>query len=210
MPMLESLGRSETGKSYYHNKGDITRLIRYVTRTRPNETRTSDLISYGGCGVSFNYGVNYIIDQIKQTQKVFDMDDRGGRRMLHEVYSFSDEDFYNLGYDYGLVDYLAKMMYTYYYSKGHEVIYAIHDDSEKHLHIHIVANYINFIDGKKFDSGIREYYERRSYFDHVFYLLVSVVDQIKIMNGLPIPPVYFSEYMKRQYLYKKKKDRRVS
>ena len=110
MPMLKSLGLSDFRSSYYHNKGDIDRLIRYVTRTRVNETRASELISYGGCGVSFNYGVEYIIKQIKQTQKVFDMDDRGGRRMLHEVYSFSNEDFYNLGCDYGLVDYLAKMM----------------------------------------------------------------------------------------------------
>lgn len=201
MPMLRQLGYSSYGDSYYKSKESVEKLIRYVTRTRINEDRADELISYGGAGVTFEYGIEYLISQIKQTQKVFDIANREGRRMIHEVYSFSEYDFYCLGNECSLVDQIARLMCSYYYSKGHEVIYAVHKDDEKFIHIHIVANCIRFTDGKKFDSSYKEYCERRQYFNTIYLLKVFEVNRIKQDLGIPIVPFTLIDKIKRRDYY---------
>ena len=72
-------------KGAYKNKDAVSNVIKYVTRTRENETRHNELISYGGAGVS-NYTepmqMIYMFDTI---QKLHGINYRKGRRIFHEV-----------------------------------------------------------------------------------------------------------------------------
>ena len=195
MPVLKSLGKpmeyykyNKNGDAYYKNEESIEKVIRYITRTRMNETRADELISVGGCGVTFNYGTHYIVEQIIQTQEIYDIEDKCGRRLYHETLSFSDDEVLFLG-DLKLLDDIAYETCRYYYNKGFESLYAVHYGETNHYHIHIVHNSVNFMNGRKYHQDVNEMYEKRAVFDHIVRSAFVKANLMRTMNGIPIKPV---------------------
>lgn len=201
MPVLKNLGSPYTKNkylndvdSYYKSEDSVEKVIRYITRTRKNENRMDELISIGGCGVLTNNGVEEIIYQFNQTQQIYDLDNRGGRRLYHETYSFSDEEIYAIG-DISLLDEIAFEICRYYYLQGYEAIYAIHYSEEKHFHIHIVHNSINFLTGRKYQQHWNDLiYKEMDLFNIVCHVY-NKSNTIRRTNNVPIIPLYF--YTKR-------------
>lgn len=156
------------GRSYYTNPDAVENVIRYVTRTRLNEQRAKELIAIGGKGIYYNLPVERIISQFLATQEVFNINQRGGRRIVHEIISLSDQDFANLNYDYRHVYLHAEAICEYYFSLGHQVLFAIHHDPEKKVHIHFVVNSINYTNGKKYHSSKQDLQARKEEFNSIF------------------------------------------
>ena len=90
-----------------------------------------------------------IFAQFLRVQDVYSIERRGGRRLYHEVFNLTDEDFKRLCFDLNQVSIFAQTICNVYYQMGHQVVYAIHYEPEEHLHIHFVVNTINFRTGRK-------------------------------------------------------------
>lgn len=175
MPVLRDMGKWNHDnmhingrQSYYKNTDAVENVIRYILRERYCETRRPDLISYGGAGIDINASAATIINQFLAIQNLYKIDERGGRRLVHEVYSFSDEEFKMLGENYALVDYVAREISAYFYAQGFQIVYAIHNESGKRVHIHFVMNTINFRTGKKFVSRGEDFKYRLMFFNQIF------------------------------------------
>ena len=171
----------------YENPDVIENMIRYLTRTRRNENRQGELIGYAGYGFSFgnNISVEQIIYQFESVQQVYDIDRRGGKRCLHEVLSFSIVERENLAYWPNLIWMIASECAKYYYSRGFQTLYAIHNGSHASgagLHIHFMVNYINFNDGRKFHSSKGDLKDRKRIFQ-------GIVDNITIGGSYYLPKV---------------------
>ena len=194
MPKLSILGKSHNPRyegQYYKNDDAIEKVIRYITRTRHMEDRIGELICCGGSGVSFNYGVDYIIHQMQTTQDFYNINDRRGRRLGHEVFSFSDEDFeLVLDSDYRAVDHIAQEVCDYYFSKGFEAVYAVHYDEEKHVHIHVAYNYVSYLDGHKYRSRRDDIIEKNAAYLNAYWKAYLIIDKRrKQQMGVTVPLV---------------------
>lgn len=83
----------------YTNTDAVENLIHYVTRTRENEGRGGDLITYGAAGADYFHSVDGIIQQFRYVQYIYGINSRGGRRMYHEVLNLKDCELERLGND---------------------------------------------------------------------------------------------------------------
>lgn len=137
----------------YTNVNAVENVIRYVTRTRINEDRAHELFSFGGAGVSLHLGVEVIISQFLYAQNIYQ---KGGRQLLHESFGLKDDDFAEINYDLRILDQIAKECCQIYFSKGFQVIYAVHDPDDDEKHIHFVVNGVSYRNGKKWHSSISE------------------------------------------------------
>lgn len=155
-------------KSYYTNPDVVENVIRYVTRTRVNEQRADELIAIGGKGIYYNLPVEDIINQFWGVQDLYNINQRGGRRIVHEIYSLSDQDFIDMNCEYINVYVVAELISEYYFKQGHQVLFAIHRDPEKKVHIHFVINSVNYINGKKYHSSKMDLDERKEEFNSIF------------------------------------------
>ena len=147
-----------TRKGNFSNPKAVEFLIRYITRTRENEEYRENLISYGMHGVA-NYGsIDDVILQFKRVQQTHGVDKSGGRLMYHFVYAFSDLENVMLGKNYGLVYAIGWNQSNWFFEQGYQVVFAIHDDSERHIHIHYAINAFNFLNGYKFhfDNNLKQ------------------------------------------------------
>lgn len=154
-------------KSYnYTNKDAVEKVIRYITRTRKNETERNSLISVGSMGISYYMSSEIMIHQMEMVQNVYDIDKRGGRRIAHEVFLLSSEDLFLLGCNYALIYDMAFAMSSHYYQQGHQVVFAIHKDKDR-VHIHFAINTINFINGLKWHDSKVIKDEREAIFNQV-------------------------------------------
>ena len=174
MGMLVSMAYKENpnyyrgrGKPNYSNKDAVEKVIRYVTRSRVNEDRFDNLISYGGVGVNCFGRPEEMITQFLYVQRIFNIESRGGRRLYHEVFNLTQEDFCRLCLDLNQVNILAQTICSVYYQMGHQVVYAIHNEQEEHLHIHFVVNTINFITGRKWHEYKYSVTEREKVFNEI-------------------------------------------
>ena len=206
MPVLRTLGKPQKNykktDSYYKEEDSIERLIRYITRTRVNEDRANELISVGGCGVSFDYGIEYIIEQIKQTQRFYEIDNRGGRRLYHEEYSFSDNEVYSLGIK--LIDQIGYEISRYYFCLGYETLYAVHYSENKHFHIHIVHNSSNYITGKKYHENWHDNWIKEQAFNDIVCEVYRREYDRRICNMNPVIPIMFNDFLNKETLKKRK------
>ena len=172
MPILVDQGtwnkQNCYNKSYYTNKDAVEKVIRYITRTRYNENKANELIKVGAAGINCLSTINEMIRHIEYVQEIYQIKRRGGRRIVHEVYSFSEQEFRELNNDYGYIDMIAREISYYYYCMGHQVVYAIHYSQHKKVHIHFAINTINFYTGKKFHSNTHDFQLRKKYFDDVY------------------------------------------
>lgn len=173
MPTLMNMGR--LSHDYYKNPDAIEKVIRYITRTRWYENRRHELIKIGGAGFDVNAPVDVIIYQFLVVQNTFNINSRGGRRLIHEVYSFNDEEFKALNCDFALVDLIARDISAYFFNKGFQILYGIHYEETKRCHIHIMVSSINFLTGKKFVAKSEAFNIRKKYFDEIYKYYVSLV-----------------------------------
>ena len=163
MGITKILGKNKDSKrlspfarrGYFTNPFAIEELLHYVTRTRIDEARQRDLICYGVFGAASYANIGVIIQQFQYVQHVFQ--NERGRKMYHLVYSFSPDEEEVIGKDYTLAFYIGQMLALHFWNQGFQILYAVHDEIDKHLHIHLAMNSVNFVTGKKFHvSGNEE------------------------------------------------------
>ena len=155
------------GHGSYTNKDAVEKVIRYITRTRWCENRQNELIAYGGAGVGIYLNPAEIIRQFLYVQNIYNINNRGGRRIYHEVLSFTDYEFQLLNWDYNSVLMIAQEISKFYYENGHQVLFGIHYSEEKRLHIHFAVNTINYRTGLKWHSSKIDLEQRKLLFNEI-------------------------------------------
>ena len=136
-------------KGKYENRDAVKYVIRYITRTRPNEDRGMELIAAGSLGTSETS--ERMIEDFLRVQKCLRSPGRIGKKINHEVFLLTVEEIEQLGYP-GKVQYLywaSQECARFFYEKGFQVVFAIHTDMEKGVHIHFAVNTVNYMNGKK-------------------------------------------------------------
>lgn len=162
---------NEEKKNYrnrnYSNPDAVEFLIRYVTRTRKNESRESDLINYGAVGTDYFHSPDVMIQQFEYVQNIYGINNRRGRRMYHEVLNLYDWEAERLE---GASEWLWRVgmeCCEFYYMMGHQAVFAVHWEQEKRCHIHFAVNTINFRDGRKWHSSLPEIKQREEIFNEI-------------------------------------------
>ncbi len=183
MPILIDMGAYNAQKdhrnrnTYYQNSDALEKVIRYITRTRENEDRANELLGIGGAGFYLGMTIEEIIKVFKYVQEVFGIDRRQGRRLVHYVYSFTNEEVALLKGHLEVVDYWARQMSMMFYEEGFQSIYAIHSDPEKKLHVHFVINSISFINGMKYHTNLLEFESTSYAFECRIYTLIDILQE---------------------------------
>ena len=54
-----------------------------------------------------------------------------------------------------------------YYQMGHQAVFAVHWEQEKHCHIHFAVNSINFRNGRKWHTTLAEIKQREGDFNEI-------------------------------------------
>ena len=161
----------------YANADAVDNVIRYVTRTRSDEQRKGELQGYGGLGF-FRYDTTEtIIACFKAVQNAYGIRYRKGKRMFHEVFSITDREFGGINCDMKLLNQIALELCWEYYRQGFQVVYAIHWDKEKKLHIHFAVNAVSFMTGKKFITSAKGNSERERLFNEKLYHYCCMLHQ---------------------------------
>ncbi len=167
IPTKADKGNGRGKKGRYSNPDAVEKLLRYVTRTRENENRAGDLISYGAVGTDYFHSVDDMIQQFGYIQYIHGINTRGGCRMYHEVLNLADLELERLGYNAGMLWQVGMECCQVYYQKGHQAVFAVHWEPEKRCHIHFAVNSINFINGLKWHSSLPEIKEREGIFNEI-------------------------------------------
>ncbi len=164
-------------KGNYTNDDAVENLIRYVTRTRENESRGGDLIAYGAVGAGYYLSPENIIRQFLYVQKANKIDIRKGRRMYHEVFNLCDcevEPFY-MGWEQ--LWHVGMDCCRIYYQMGFQAVFAIHWEQGKRYHFHFAINSISFLDGRKWHTSIPEIKQREMIFNQILVNRQRIVCQ---------------------------------
>lgn len=169
-------------KGHYQNSKAVDNVIHYITRTRANEKRNNSLISYGGKGVGNYLTPDEIIRQIHYVQKIYRIDARAGRRVYHEFFLIDDKEFDSMNRRIDFVEQFATECCFVYYNMGFQVVYAIHVEKNKKLHIHFCISTINYRTGRKWHSNFNELKTREMLFNSIMAKYMNVVQPV-IMNG---------------------------
>lgn len=138
---------------------EVDYLIRYITRSRENEEKKSDLISCGGRGLEVRHDISMAIWQWKAVQAAYISPKRKfARYCFHEIYCLTSKVSEQI--DAERLDDLAYELSEEYWRKGHQVVYGIHkpDHHEKRVHIHFGVNTVCLKTGRKWHDwfGTRE------------------------------------------------------
>jgi len=155
--------------NYYTNMDAVEKLIRYVTRTREDETRAESLITYGSAGASYFNTVEDIIQQFQYIQEVYGIKRRGGRRMYHEVFNLLDYEAEWVNYAPELFWHLGMDCCRIYFDMGFQTVFAVHWEEGKHYHIHFAVNSISFMDGRKWHTSLADIKHREFIFNCILY-----------------------------------------
>lgn len=157
----------------FKNKDAAKNLIRYITRTRPNEDKLHELIAYG-----FNFGNSYkkpIEDIIREFEYVQKFYNATGSLMCHYIIHISPQNYACINYNLSALCCYAQECCDYLFSLGHQACYAIHSSEKNKLHIHIAINTINFTTGKKLRQYPTEIRKNLEYpFIHIFEKYIPV------------------------------------
>lgn len=154
-------------KGNYTNEDAVENVVRYVTRTRTCEDRKNECLMCGGKGVAIYQPVEYMIGQIEYVQKVFGIERRRGRRMYHETFSISEEEFARMGRNINVLFSFADRCAQYYFDAGYQVVYAVHGINESNLHIHFAVSTINFVNGTKWHDSMLDLVRRNDVFNEI-------------------------------------------
>lgn len=134
----------------YESIEDVTKLINYCYN--PYKAKSG---LWGEWGVNHNM----IVEQFEIVQKCYYR--QFGTLAHHFIVSFSPNAAIapSLAYMIGW-QLIEKLFYQY------QMIFVVHED-KPHLHIHFVFNPVNLITGKKYDSGLVNFYNLKSYVDQL-------------------------------------------
>lgn len=128
------------------NKEALSNGIKYISRTRNNETRSNELVYYGATGVSNDPKLGY--QQMLFTQKLYKKTD--GKRCIHHIFGIGNEssNSHKLS-DEALIEFAGRCSENYYHS-GFQNAYALHKEPSGEMHIHFIINPVNFKTGLKY------------------------------------------------------------
>lgn len=138
----------------YRGKKDVGNLIRYITRTRPDENRRNELVAYGaGSGCPCIRTPEEMIDEF-----VYVISQYGtkGSLIVHYTIQISDYQFDQMDRSMDrLKDCMVECCQYIFNDLGHQCCFAIHYSKEHKLHAHIVINSTNYRTGHK----LHQYYK---------------------------------------------------
>ena len=137
----------------YKNDDSAEYVIRYITRTRKNEDRAHELLSYGSYhGFMYQKPVEEIISEFEFIQNQYRTE---GSLMCHYVILVNPELFAKMNNDIYRLNAYASACCKYIFDMGYQTCYAIHNSADKKLHIHLAINTTNYMSGSK----LRQYYK---------------------------------------------------
>ena len=134
----------------YTNKDAISNTIRYITRTRINEDRKHELVSYGSPNVTCFGGEEAIeraIKEFKDIQRYYSKTE--GRKVHHETLNLTDEEAKSF-INGAQIDAFALDCSRVFDKQGYQVIYAAHYSNKYRLHVHFIVNSVNYRTGNKY------------------------------------------------------------
>lgn len=147
----------------YTNKNAVKFVIDDITRNRENEKYEYQLLGYGGLGVNQFLPVEDMIATFCYVQQAYDIDNRGGRRIYHEVFWFFPDELVMLDRNVELMwQFAYEISLEFFYKKGFQVVFAIHYDMQGKYHIHLAVNTVNYITGKKLQTFKKDIKEREA------------------------------------------------
>ena len=152
--MEASMTQLNRGK--YKNKNAIENEIRYISRTRKNETRQDELIIYGtNHGYNYQKPVEEIIHELKRVQTMYGS---RGSKLAHYCTKIYPKLFEKIHGDITLLADYAVNCCQYIYNLGYQCCFAIHCSKDEGVHIHLVISTTNFNTTYKLQQ-----YPKRSY-----------------------------------------------
>ena len=144
----------------YTNRTAISNVIHYITRTRPNEDRKNELLSYGtATGWPNVKSPEEIIDEFEYIAKSYHTK---GSRLVHYSIQISESVMDKIGSISQLNACLVECCKYIFRSCGFQSCYAVHYSEEKKLHAHLVINSTSYYNGnhiKQFPLCLRKQIE---------------------------------------------------
>lgn len=145
----------------YTNRNAVKYVIDDITRNRKNEKYEYQLLGYGALGANHFLSVEDMIKTFNYIQQAYDIEQRGGRRIYHEVFWFSEEELILMNWDVQQMwNFAYEVSREFFYKKGHQVIFAIHYDIRGKYHVHFAVNTVNYITGAKLQTFKKDMKER--------------------------------------------------
>ena len=163
----------------YENEDAVENVVRYITRTRPGENRKDELIAYGAMGVSAYAEPEIMIQQMKYVQNFYEIERKKGARIYHEFYRFDEREQSILGNNIVYLQQIALQCCNVYYERGYQVIYAVHYDREKRLHIHFCVNAVSFVNGNKWHEYMNGLSQRQALFNGIAKKYMNIISPIE-------------------------------
>ena len=167
----------------YMNPDAVSNVLKYILRIRENEKRAHELLDYGGIGVPTYAEPNDYIASFLYVQTIFNINKRKGRRLAHETLNFTQTEESFLLNNRAILHELAYSCANTYFIQGHQVVFAIHYDEAKRLHIHFAINAINYITGYKYHISLNDRLKREVLFNNI----ITDLSNGELINGYPSP-----------------------
>ncbi len=158
---FEDAGLLDISEQSFDSYAEINKLLCYVTRT--NGSDAEDLVGIGCRGVQLSLGIETVITQFKQVQGAYEKGFKQYKRhCFHEVFAFTHEVSRMLTKE--LVIEIAKKMSCFYWEKGFQVVYGVHQTADGKYHIHFALNVVNTLTGNKWHTDSSDKEERQQLF----------------------------------------------
>lgn len=137
----------QINKLEYKNVDAANNLIRYITRTRPNEDKRNELLAYGSVfGDNFNKPIEHVIREFEHIQQQYGTK---GSLMCHYCIHISPTTYAAINNDFSRLTEYARECCEYFFDLGYQSCYAIHYSETERLHIHLAINTTSFRNGYK-------------------------------------------------------------
>lgn len=101
--------------------------------------------------------------------------------MYHEVLNLKDEEAKLFGEDMDKLYQFAMACCNLYYMNGHQVVFAVHFETEKRLHIHFAVNSVNYNNGQKWHTSFEDRNHREAYFN---FLLEKYTNYKRVQEAI--------------------------
>lgn len=174
----------------YTNRNAVKFVLDDITRNRANEKYEYQLLGYGALGVNHFLIVEDMIKTFNYVQQAYDIEQRGGRRIYHEVFWFSEEELALMNGDIQQMwNFAYEVSREFFYKRGHQVIFAIHYDFQGKFHVHFAVNTVNYITGLKLQTFKKDIKEREECCNVILEKYLCPINLIKIRK-----PFYFGIY----------------
>lgn len=145
-------------KREFKNEDSANNLIRYITRTRLNEDKRADLITYGfPYGNNFSKPIEQVVREFEYIQQAYNTT---GSLMCHYCIHIPSDSLIVQNNDLEKLNEYAQECCNYVFNLGHQCVYAIHYSPKEKLHIHLAINTTNYMTGHK----LRQYYKEAKAF----------------------------------------------